>query len=181
MKVLFSYFVLCLIASCRAGVFPMMPYRNYSLSPERFIPLQYSDATQSVRVWVCRSTSVDTVYSISMYYDSSVKCFRQVIGERYSGKRKLQPFYSISKFQPKSGAKTFFNKIDSLNFLSVDDETDLSVVSGQPLSWYVVEYFTNGLYTKFRFHENYRSDSSKRFDPIQELLESELDLVPSSR
>ena len=173
MKVLVNLLWLFLLFSCSAGKVSTMPFRNYDLSAERLMPLTYSNSSRAFRVWVSPSTSVDTIFTITMHQDSSFGAYMQEIGHKYYGGKKFKAYYSISKIQLRSDVKHFFERLDSLDMFTLEDQENMELVLHQPLSIYVVEYKKGDQYAKFRFQANAPQGSLGRYRSVERLLRTE--------
>ncbi len=128
-----------------------MPYRNYLLSADRLMPLPYSGAKQSIRIWFSRSTSVDTVFTVSLNEDSSYSAFRMELGQKYKADRTAIPYFTITKIKPSGGVLSFFQRLDSLNLFAYQDQKEKEVVLHEPIALCIVEYLKDKRYSKFSF------------------------------
>ena len=166
MKVLATIIFFAILASCNSPRVVTMPYRNYLLSADRMMPLPYSDAKQSIRIWLSRSTSVDTVFAVSLNQDSSYSAFRMELGQKYKSDRTAIPYFTKTKIEPSGGILSFFQRLDSLNLFAYEDQKETEVVLHEPIALCIVEYLKDKKYNKFSFqldqsnskteHENYR-------------------------
>jgi hypothetical protein len=153
-----------------------MPYRNYELSAERLMPLAYSDAWQSIRVWISSSTSVDTVFTVSQNVDSSFSAFQMELGHKYKGSRTATPYFSQTKIQPPSGFSVFFRHLDSLNLFAYSDQKEMEIVLHEPIAICIVEYLKGKKYTKFSFRWNLSSFTAEqaKYQAIEKFVKESL-------
>lgn len=182
MKALATIVFFVTLASCKSTRVVTMPYRNYELSAERLMPLSYSDAWQSIRVWISSSTSVDTVFTVSQNVDSSYSAFQMGIGHKYKGSRTSTPYFSQIKVQPVSGFPVFFQSLDSLNLFAFKDQKERDIVLHEPIAICIVEYLKDKKYTKFSFRWNLSSGTEQdNYQAIESFIKREFNLEEGLR
>ena len=176
MKALVYISIIVILASCDTPREVMMTYRNYSLTANRLLPLQFCNDKKCVRIWVSRSTSLDRVISISKSKDSSYSCELTIFGPGI-GSRHNKGYFITKKLVPKSGYVNFFQQIDSLSLNSFHDQKDMEVVYDYPVEICIVEYLDNGSYSKFRFQLGL---SNSNYKVLEQLIKKEFPILSTS-
>jgi hypothetical protein len=166
-----------ILASCGSPREVMMPYRNYSLTANRLLPLQYSNDKKSIRIWISESTSLDRVITVSKSLDSSYSGELTIFGPGIGNAQKTKGYFITKKMVPESGYKNFFSEIDSLNLGSLSDQKNIEVVSDRPVEICIIVYLDNGNYTKFRFQSGL---SYSDYKVIEALIQKEFPILSTS-
>lgn len=153
-----------------------MPYRNYGLSAERLMPLPYSEAKQSLRIWISKSTSVDRVFTATQEQDSSMFAFSIELSQKYLGGNKFIGRYSQIRIEPANGMANFFQRLDSLNLFQYKDQKEIEYVLHHPMELIVIEYVKEQKYTRFRFQIG-----MPEYKMIENFVDQEFGLVATSK
>ena len=178
MKVLATIIFFVLLASCKSARVVTMPYRNYMLSADRLMPLPYNDAKQSIRIWLSRSTSVDTVFMVSLNDDSSYSAFRMELGQKYKANKTAIPYFTKTKIETSGGILSFFQRLDSLNLFAYEDQKETEVVLHEPIALCIVEYLKDKKYSTFSFQlgQSNTNTEHKNYRLIEDFIKREFNL-----
>ena len=166
--------------SCQETHQVTMPFRNYGISAERLMPLSYSEAKESFRIWVSRSTSIDTVYAFTMYEDSSFSVYSIKIGQKYGNRKKVIDVYSRTEIKFENGLNYFLASLDSLDLFSQVDQQNMQFVEHQPLSLYIIEYLKDKKYVKFCFQAN-SPTTTESYKRVEYFMKNQFHIDSSSQ
>ena len=166
-QALYITIIISLLISCRAPKEVLMPFRNYYVGSGRLMPLQQSDAKDCVRIWVCRSTSLDRVISIEKEIDSSFNGNLTTFGHIWNKSKKATGRFKTQKLEPASGYASFFRKLDELNISTYESQSESELTLHQPYLFCTVETLKSGDYHSFSF----QLDSEVKVERYETLIQ----------
>jgi len=165
------------LAGCATPKEHVMPYVNFGYSGEKLFPVSENGAQFTFRAWVSISTSVDRVFTISRDSDFGwVGKLLEIRGHNFSEKDKGKVTYKEINIKPLCGFETFMLKVDSLNLLTLKNQSGFTPAYDTPFSLFVIEIKSNGKNNHFKFNTDYpyKSPVEPEYQKIQELIFKEL-------